>query len=209
MRSKKKKNKGIGGKNPGKLTDKVINDLQSYYRLAITRHVDSVDDMRKAIWSTYYHKCSIDEKPQHTYCPTGEESWCAWHRTEAAGTVKDFIHEIHRSAKLFRKIRPIYEDLSKDDLLERCLGGNTQNDNESLLWHFTPKHHCGLKTIEIANYLVVGTFSEGYYTVLKVFETMAVVISSIAKQFADKRDDKRLRIVERKHLMATIEARTA
>ncbi|KZC14695.1 hypothetical protein WN55_07192, partial [Dufourea novaeangliae] len=43
---------------------------------------------------------------------------------------------------LVQVIKPIYTDLSQDNLLERCLGGNTQNNNESfngLLWHFAPK----------------------------------------------------------------------
>ncbi|XP_032687978.1 uncharacterized protein LOC116852084 [Odontomachus brunneus] len=169
--------------------------------------------MRKAIWATYYHKCSNDKKTQHTYCPAGEESWCAWRRAEAARTVKNFTHDPPLIETVQKVIKPVYEDLSKDDLLERGLGGNTQNDNENyngLLWHFATKYlHCGLKIIEITNYLVVGIFNEGYYAVLKVFQTMGVVIGPIAKQFANKRDDKRLRIAERKHHKVTKEARIA
>lgn len=69
----RKKNKGIGDKGPGKLTDKVIGELTTYYGLAIRRHPDSIEEMKKAIWATYYHKSSTDNKP-HQNCPSGVES---------------------------------------------------------------------------------------------------------------------------------------
>ncbi|KYQ55491.1 hypothetical protein ALC60_05553, partial [Trachymyrmex zeteki] len=54
-----------------------------------------------------------------------------------------------------KHILPIYENLSKEDLLQRCLGGYTQNANESFnstVWRLAPKHlHCGLKIIEIVS----------------------------------------------------------
>ena len=50
-----------------------------------------------------------------------------------------------------KHILPIYKDLSKDDLLKRCLVGHTQNANESFhstAKRFTPEYlHSGLKTI--------------------------------------------------------------
>lgn len=39
----RKKNNGIGGKGAGKLTDKVIGKLTTYYGLAVRRHPDSVE----------------------------------------------------------------------------------------------------------------------------------------------------------------------
>ncbi|XP_026462835.1 uncharacterized protein LOC113365508 [Ctenocephalides felis] len=36
-------------------------------------------------------------------------------------------------------LSPIYEDLSKDDLLERCLGDHTQNANEKHVWQVIVK----------------------------------------------------------------------
>lgn len=80
-------NKGIGGKGAGKLTDKIIGELTKYYGLAIRRHHDSVEEMRKEIWATYYHKSSTDKNPQHENCPSGENSWCKWRKAEAADTL--------------------------------------------------------------------------------------------------------------------------
>jgi len=50
-RNLKKQTKSLGGrsKNTVKLTDKLINKLQKYYGLAITRHQDNVDEMYKEI----------------------------------------------------------------------------------------------------------------------------------------------------------------
>jgi len=53
LRNVKKNNKGMGGKGAGKLTDKLINELTKFYGLAIRRHSDSVEEMRKEIWATF------------------------------------------------------------------------------------------------------------------------------------------------------------
>ncbi|XP_025159347.1 uncharacterized protein LOC112589598 [Harpegnathos saltator] len=107
-------------------------------------------------------------------------------------------------------LEPIYSDLSRPELLNRCKGSNTQNNNESyngLLWHFVPKHlHSGLKTIELANFFVVAIFNEGFQAILKAFETMGVIIGPSAKDYAEKRD---MKVAEKRHREASKEARTA
>jgi len=92
LRNAKKNNKDIGGKDAGKLTDKLIGELMTYYDLAIRRHPNSVEEMKKAIWATYYHKSSSDNNPQHQNCPPGEESWCKWRKAEAEHTLENFRH---------------------------------------------------------------------------------------------------------------------
>ena len=48
-----------------------------------------------------------------------------------AKNLKSYKHSPHVIPPDVEKhIRPIYKDLSKDDLLIKCLGGNTQNANE-------------------------------------------------------------------------------
>lgn len=158
LRNAKKSNKGIGGKGAGKLTDKLINELTKFYGLAIRRHTDSIVEMKKEIWATFYHKCSTDENPQHQNCPAGEVSWCKWRKAEAVGELHDFHHDKPPlTAETQKVIKSIYEDLTQDDLLIRCLGAETQNNNESinlLIWTFAPKHlHSGSKIVEIATFL--------------------------------------------------------
>lgn len=120
--------KKLGGK--GKLSDKLIKELTIFYGLAIRRHPNSVNDMYNALWATFYYKISMNENPQHMYCPAGSQSWCKWRIAEAEKTLDEFDHEapLHRDVK--NAIKPI-NDLSFRDLLKRCLGGDTQNNNES------------------------------------------------------------------------------
>ena len=134
-RNLKKQTKGLGGrsKNTVKLTDKVINKLQKYCGLAITKHQDNVDEMYKEIWATLHHLCSTDENSNHGYCPAGANSWCSYRRAEAEGMdVSKFKHDyLPLDKDVTKALEPIYTDLSSRELLERCKGGNTQNNNES------------------------------------------------------------------------------
>ena len=170
-----------------KLTDEVINKLQKYYGLATTRHQDNVDEMYKEIWATLHHLSSTDENPNDGNYPADANSWCSYRRGEAEGMdVSKLKHDYLTLDKdVTKALEPIYTDLSSRELLERCKGGNTQNNNESyngLLWHFAPKHlHNGLKTIELANFLAVSIFNDGFHAILKMLQIMDVIIGPIAK----------------------------
>ena len=52
----------------------LIEKLTTYYGLAIRNNIDSLENMKNAIWATFYHKSSTDEKPQHCYCSYGEKT---------------------------------------------------------------------------------------------------------------------------------------
>lgn len=214
LRNVKKANKGIGGKGAGKLTDKVIGELTKYYGLAIRRHPHSIAEMKKAIWATYYHKNSTDEKPQHMYCPSGSDSWCKWRKAEANNTLQNFSHDqVSLNDTVLKVIKPIYESLSSDDLLERCLGAATQNSNESLnslIWIFAPKHvHSGPKTVEIAIFLAVIIFNEGFLYILKTLSVMGVTVGQQAQIYANSRDESRIDRSEKRSTDAAKKARIA
>ena len=202
LRNAKKQNKGIGGKGKGKLTDKVIKDLTIYYGLAIRRNSNSLEEMKKAVWATFFHKCSSDENPQHQNCPEGVTSWCKWRVAEASGQLEQYRHDEPLSTDVQNVIRPIYQALSADDLLQRCLGGNTQNSNESLnacVWKLAPKHlHCGAKTVEIATYIAAGVFDEGHSAILKMMTTMGIFPGQYAMQFCRSSDELRIQQAERR-----------
>lgn len=88
LRECKKRNKGLGGK--GKVTGKIIDKLSVYYGLAIRRHCDSVEEMKNAIWATFYHYNSTDENPQHSKCPEGVESWCEYQRAKSTNELDSY-----------------------------------------------------------------------------------------------------------------------
>ncbi|XP_032689786.1 uncharacterized protein LOC116853045 [Odontomachus brunneus] len=152
LRNLKKNVRGLGGK--GKLTGKLIDDLSLYFGLAIRRNHNSIVNMKKEIWATLYHKISTDDNPQHDRCPDGENSWCSWKKAISRNKLVNYQHKSAMKDEVFNAVKSIYEELSQDKLLTRCLGGFTQNSNEcfnSVLWALAPKTmSSGKKIIDIA-----------------------------------------------------------
>ena len=79
---------------------------------------------------TFDHAVSTDEKPQHSLCAQGADSWCFHQRALALGETPGS----HRanvgtplSAEVGAEVREVYERLGHRDLLRRCLRGATQN----------------------------------------------------------------------------------
>jgi len=107
----------------------------------------------------------------------------------------------------------LYEDLSRDNLLTRCLGGYTQNANESFnatVWRLAPKHlHCGWKIIEIAAFLTAGMFNDGYNFFLNIMNDLELPIGIQCKTFADQKTAYRVRRQDRRSQSRSKEARTA
>ncbi|KYQ47031.1 hypothetical protein ALC60_13943 [Trachymyrmex zeteki] len=189
------KKKNLGGKN--RLTEAVIKKLTIFYGLAIRRHQDSVEDMKNAIFATLNHYCSTDVKPRHEKCPAGADSWCKWRKAQATNELKNFKHDAPLiNSDIEKHIRPIYEDLSNKELLTRCLGGHTQNPNESFnstVWRMAPKHlHSGKKIVQIAAYMAAGIFNEGYSSILMTMQLLDLRIGQQCKLFADTIDQSRI-----------------
>jgi len=140
--------------------------------------------------------------------------WPSKEQPLAGINVSKFKHDyLPLDNDVTKALEPFYTDLSSRELLERCKGGNTQNNNESyngLLWHFAPKHlHNGMKTIKLANFLAVSIFNDGFYSILKMLQVMDVIIGPIAKEYAIERDDSRINQAELRHEVSSKEGRTA
>nr|XP_036673639.1 uncharacterized protein LOC118877739 [Drosophila suzukii] len=170
--------------------------------------------MKREIWATYFHKSSTDKNPAHMNCPPGPDSWCKWQKAAAEDTLDDFSHEDPPlTDKVLEVLKPIYESLSDRSLLDRCLGCETQNNNESLnslIWTFAPKHiHAGFQTIEIANYLAVCIFNEGSYPILSIMKLMGIKIGLESHGFAVRRNAVRIQRSEVRASDASKEGRTA
>ena len=92
-------------------------------------------------------------------------------------------------------IKPIYEDLSKDALLQRCLSGFTQNKNESLkqlIWKISPKSVSDTAVlVEIAANVVACIFKEEYFTLLIMMEEMEIKSGISAHAWARSLDNLR------------------
>lgn len=210
LRKVKKDNRGIGGR--GKLTAKLIDELTVYHGLAIRRSINtSVETMKNAIWATYYHKISTDENPQHDECPSGEDSWCSYQKAKASATLDSYEHKTSIPETVQDAIKPVYDRLTDNNSLERCLGGYTQNNNESLntvIWSMAPKvHYSGAKVVEIASYIAACTFNDGYTNILNMMQLLNLVIDPNALQYCDKLDFERISIANKRAQEDTTEAR--
>jgi len=149
----------------GKLTEKIINSMQ--WHCCIT---DKGDDYR------------------HRFCPPGETSWCKFKRSNQAKC------SINLPAWIFPIFYPIFVDLSKDELLSKCMHGETQNANESfngVIWTKCPKTvFVNKMTLEIGVYSAVLQFnlgSEGINSVLTHFgldsgEAMDILTESFSNR---------------------------
>lgn len=191
----------------------MIDELSTYYGLAIRRNSDDVDKMRKAIWATIKHKMSTDSEPQHDDCPEGAESWCSWQRAVANGDISKYRHKPPLPQEILEAIQPIFENLSRDDLLQRCLGGYTQNNNESYnksVWAIAPKCQSGSKRIiDIATDIAVLVFNDGLRSLMKVLETLRITIGPNCFNFCVETDAARIQLAERSLTDAAKEARKA
>ena len=137
-KQKLKDGKTIGGM--GRLTGARIDKLQVYYGLAIQRHKFDLEGMKQEVWAGLYHSASSDEKPQHQNCPEGPNTWCKYNLAMLKS--KPFKHPSPLSSVIVDELKPIYQKLTKDDIMKGCLGGFTQNNCEAinhLIWARYPK----------------------------------------------------------------------
>ena len=209
LRNIKKAKKGFGGR--GKLTANLIDKLTTYYGLAIRRNCNSVEDMRNAIWATYQHKCSTDKNPKHNYCPPGSESWCLWQRANAEGNLNTFVHESPLHPDVQAAIKPAYEELATAELLERCLGGFSQNRNESLnskIWRIAPKtSFCGSEIVNIAAYFAACTFNDGASNILQILKQLNILIGPKTLEWSETSNNIRVTAADRRASLSTKEGR--
>ena len=85
LRELKKGVKGLGGR--GNLTERVIDELQNYFGIAIPSNVGNLNGMKKSVLASLFHVASSEKASYHdAYCPQGPESWCAAQRDKANGT---------------------------------------------------------------------------------------------------------------------------
>ena len=147
----------------GRLSDNVIDKMQKYYGRAIRENSGDLDKMKTSIWAIYYHmikdeSSSLEE--QHKLCAKGEDTWCKFWKDQASNK------EDNRLPSVFiEELKPIFTRLTNDELLKRCLKGETQNRNESVngqLWSRCPKSKfCGKRRVVIAVCETVGVFNTG------------------------------------------------
>ena len=176
LRKLKQMNKGIGGK--GKLTLNIVDKLQNFFGLAIRQNVGNREAMSKAIHASLFHVASSRENNWHSHCPEGETSWCTFKRDKTNGT-NLYKPGAGLPLDIVAKLKPIYNDLSSSELLDKCLHGKTQNQNESFngqIWERIPKNkYVGIEHLELGAYDAVANFNIGRKASVMILERLNIV----------------------------------
>lgn len=137
----------IGGR--GRITEQKMILIQRYYGKAIRSNVNDALGMKNAVMAIFYQ----DGHPLHFRCPTGETSWCKFQRASSKGETPP-NHKQTIPYQIAPFIKKVFIDLSADALMERCVLGATQNQNESfnaIIWNHCPKvGFCSCNVVEIA-----------------------------------------------------------
>ena len=182
LRNYKKNLKGLkmsdGGRveGRGRLSDNVIDKMQKYYGRAIRENSGDLDKMKNSIWAIHHHMIKDESSSlheQHKLCPKGEDTWCKFWKDQAS------YKEDNRLPSVFNEeLKPIFTRLTDDDLLKRCLQGQTQNRNESVngqLWSRCPKSkYCGKRRVVIAVCETVGVFNTGAANKAKLMKSCGI-----------------------------------
>lgn len=100
---------------------------------------------------------------------------------QALGT--EYEHTKPIPAATVKLLQPIYARLGDCHLLEKCIGGYTQNANESLhslIWKFSPKEIFPVKSgIQTACSLAVCCFNDGASSLLAIKQNLGLELSPL------------------------------
>ena len=186
--------KTLGGK--GRLTLKEIDKLQVYYGLAVRRNVGNVAKMKQDISAILRHRLSTDENPNHSLCPDGVDTWCKYKRNPL-----QYKHTNPLPNAVAVHIKPVFDRLSKDEPLNRCVEGYTQNAAESfnnLLWHFYPKNtFVGIVPLNISKSFAVIFYNEGYQKLDDLFPKLGLHVYELTAKTLEIRDHSRIYLANR------------
>ena len=109
--------------------------------MAIRSNIGNLHVMKKAIYASWCHVSSSEENNFHTHCTEGTNSWCTYQADIANGT-STHIHGKGVKAEIIKHVKAVFDGLSDETLLKKCLYGKTQNANESFngtIWNRIPK----------------------------------------------------------------------
>lgn len=193
---KLRKEKCLGGKGQGKLTDSMCDFFQSMYRKAIKDNVGNPEKMREAIFATLFHCMSTDEQPHHTRCPQGANSWCFFQKAQVLGEEPGPHHEnINHYVQydIAKQMVDIYQRMAEPALLQRLSKGKTQNTNESfhsVVWAHCPKRvFVGKRKLNGAVATAVGSYNAGQRGLAMAMAHLHIEVNIVTEAYLEHLDD--------------------
>ncbi len=177
----------------------LIDRLQNHYGIAIRSNVGNLEAMKKAIHASLMHCCASKRRNLHMLRPDGADSWCRFKQDRANGTSL-YKPGPGLTDEIIGLVRPIYERLSNDALLKRCLDGKTQNQNESLngmIWNRLPKEvFIGSEVLKLGVYDAVAHFNIGSQAAVNVLELLGIDPGTFCLTELEQQDRERVHKAE-------------
>ncbi|XP_072180863.1 uncharacterized protein [Diadema setosum] len=183
----------------GRLSKLYRNTVRSGSRGIIRNDEDkarATKNLQEAILAILYHSCKVDDEIRHQYCP--DNAWCEYRKH---GKMEDKDH--HLDGRLLEPLLPVFQRLSDESLLSRCLPGYTQNQNEAfnqLIWKRCPKHVWRTaKVVHIAVNMAVMAFNCGAEIGrYRLLTSLNLSMGAHALLSARRKDNSRLRGADRR-----------
>ena len=157
----------------------MIDKLQNYFGIAIRQSKGkTINALKKAVAAVLFHSSEASNlDTRHQMYPRSNESWRKFQADKINNTGlcknKPRLPSVVKDA-----IKPVFMDLSDDNLLKKCLHGQTQNNNESMngaIWKRCPKNvFVGRSTVEMGVSSAGISLNDGQSSILKVMENLSM-----------------------------------
>ena len=162
--------KGLGGR--GRLTNATVDRLQNYFGVALRQNCHDLKVMQSACRASLFHVASSKDENYHY------PHWCK-HNKDLADKTKTYKPGPGLPIDIIMQLRPIFFELTSDEMLSKCLHGKTQNQNESfnaMIWERIPKStFVSLKQLKLGVYDAVSNFNMGRKASILLFEKLNMI----------------------------------
>ena len=175
----------------------MINKLQNLFEIALRQNVNkTVHEMKVAIGAVLHHSTELKERENHhLYCLQGSDTWCKYWMDKINNTDKH-VEKPGIPIAIYKAIKPIFLDLSRDTLLVKCLHGKTQNVNEALnnlIWTKCPKNfYVEREVLEMGVCSAIINFNDGACGTLNVFRNTNMKPGYFTAMCCNKKDSRRI-----------------
>ena len=158
----------------------------------------AVKKMQINIFASLHHSvANKDPAEQHKYCLDDSVEWCSYKKqlNDPQATNQKKKKETKKLPESFLPhMLPLYKRLSDESILKRCVGGLTQNQNESFnasVWKRCPKErYFGTATVKHAVAMSVLTWNVGRQGQVQVFDKLEIPVNVFTKKALLVKDKK-------------------
>ena len=134
--------------------------------MTIRQNPGQLHEMRKGVGAASWHCSDIqDREVRHQFCPKSTHSWCKY-QSDKTTWMPTYKPSTSLPVTIIRKIQKVFQDLSSDELLSRCLEGTKQNPNKAFnqfVWQWWLKQiFVSKQVLESGVYSSALTYNDGF-----------------------------------------------